>query len=242
MMKSDKKKAILLTAILVGSMFALVMPTSASETVHWKLIEITNPTDAPITGNFAITVSPSHEGVHLAGSDDMTFFYNPEGQPDWWTWLNVHWKDMDWFVSNGSLTPINFSDLLNCSPPTIIYDDPSPGNYSCFRDNCEMCDFNFTSTGNDPDIFGVLPWVDNTITYPATIPANFTAYFLLKIVLTEPGPYCFEMTGPENVTINPSGWCIPEQVPALTPLGIAALVGLLSVIALSTILTIRKRR
>jgi hypothetical protein len=240
MMKSDKKKAILITAIMVVSMFALVMPASASETVHWKLIEITNPTSGPIGGTFTISVSPSHEGVHLAGSDDMTFFSIPEGQPDWWTWLNAHWEDMDWFVSAGSLTPINYPDLTNCSP--FPYETPSPSPYYCFRDNCEMCDFNFTDPHNDPDIFGEIPWVDDTITYTATIPADYKAYFLLKIVLTEPGQYCFEMTGPENVTINPSGWCIPEQVPALTPLGIVALVGLLSVIALSTILTIRKKR
>jgi len=115
---------------------------------------------------------------------------------------------MDWWVTEGSLTTKDFYEIWDCVTP-LLYNGTELGTYNCFCDNCEMCNPDLYDDHNEPDIYPPIPWSDDTVALKdQTISANTKIWLLLRIVVTEPGPYTFAVTGPPNIEITPSSWKI----------------------------------
>jgi hypothetical protein len=96
-----------------------------------------------------------------------------------------------------------------------MYKDTGGGlNYTTFMDNTYMADFNLTNPADNPDILRYnqtqteVPWISNSITIKdLEVPASSSIYLVLKIVITQPGIYVFDLTSP-NVLFNilPTHW------------------------------------
>ena len=83
----------------------------------WQIVNITNPMPYNTIVDINVSVT-SRQGVHIACSANITaFFENSTGYATWWDWLNgnetvpYHWGEMDWIVSNGSLTSISYDKI-----------------------------------------------------------------------------------------------------------------------------------
>ncbi|MEM3731336.1 MAG: dockerin type I domain-containing protein [Candidatus Bathyarchaeia archaeon] len=190
----------------------------------WQVINVTN-THGSMTTSGDINIELNNRtGVNIAWSTDITRFYenftywSSLGYATYMDWLNgtitlpYHWGEIDWYVSEGSLTPISWDEIKFWWD---MYRDSGGGvSYSTFMGNTYMADFNFTDPTNDPDIIRYnltqvgVPWVGNVITVKdLVIPANTTIYLVLKIVITLPGAYTFSITSPNPLLqISPSNF------------------------------------
>jgi hypothetical protein len=124
---------------------------------------------------------------------------------------------MDWYVSNGSLTPISYSDIQFWGP---MYQDSGGGvSYSTFMGNTYMADWSLTSRYNEPDIVYQAYWQGNTIKMidDLFVPASATINIVFKIVLTEDGGYTFSLTSTAGVTLDPSTWTLGGINTVLVP-------------------------
>jgi hypothetical protein len=126
-------------------------------------------------------------------------------------------------VSEGSLTSITWDEIKYWWD---MYKDSGGGvSYSTFMGNTYMADFNFTDPTNNPDIIRYdqthigVPWVANSLTIKnLVVPANTTIYLVLKIVITIPGAYTFNVTSPNSLLqISPSFWRTGGAATILVP-------------------------
>lgn len=181
----------------------------------WKILNVTNPSsgwDRDV--DVDVSVDPG-KGVYLACSTNITrYFENSTAQmlyQGWMNWLNgtdgmpYHWGEMDWHVSNGSLTPITYDDIQHWG---TMYMDTGNVPYQTFKGNAYMADSNLTRNQEDPDIISVVNWTGNKIKVleDFRINANDTVNMVFKIVVTEPGIYTFNITATKGVTLSETRW------------------------------------
>jgi len=189
----------------------------------WKIVNVTNlmPYNTLVDINVSVT---SREGVHIACSPDITrFFENPTGYVSWWDWLNgnstvmYHWGDMDWVVSNGSLTSITYDEIQHWGE--MYFDSGGGVNYTTFMGNTYMADWNLTSPYNDPDIVSQAYWQGNEIKIidDLMVNASKTVNIVFKIVITKPGVYTFNITHTSGVEITPLSWTVGGAATLLVP-------------------------
>ena len=189
----------------------------------WKIVNVTNPMPYNTIVDINVSVT-SRQGVHIACSANITaFFENSTGYATWWDWLNgnetvpYHWGEMDWIVSNGSLTSISYDKIQHWGD---MYLDSGGGvEYKTFMGNTYMADWNLSDSANDPDIVSTAYWEGNRIRIinDLIIPANSTVNMVFKIVLTESGAYNFNLTTTPGVTISPSSWTVGGAATILVP-------------------------
>jgi len=245
-MKNGMKNGLLaaiFTALLVSSMLHITLVitpavfSSGSITYkeNWQVVNVTNTHGTMNTsGNINIALN-NRTGVNIAWSTNITEYFrnfaywNASGYKTYKDWLNgtatlpYHWGEMDWYVSDGSLTPISWDEIKYWWD---MYKDSGGGvSYSTFMGNTYMADFNFSNPTNDPDIIRYnqthigVPWVGNSVTIKnLVVPANKTVYLVLKIVITIPGAYTFNITSPNPLLqISPSYWRIGGAATILVP-------------------------
>lgn len=196
-----------------------IMPSAfSSESVAgkeiWKIVNITNPMPYNTIVDINVSVT-SRQGVHIACSANITaFFENSTGYATWWDWLNgnetvpYHWGEMDWSVSNGSLTSISYDKIQHWGD---MYLDSGGGvEYITFMGNTYMADWNLTSPYNDPDIISEVYWHGNQIKIidDMVVSNDTTVYLVFKIVITNPGTYTFNVTSTPGTTVSPSSWIV----------------------------------
>jgi hypothetical protein len=207
---------------LFGITFRMV-PLAGSDPAEsfkevWETIEVYNPQATSTVADIAINVSSTY-GVNIALSTSITEYFENEtqwqgmGYDTYMKWLNgdetlaYHWGDMDWYVSDGSLTSITYDEIQHWGE---MYLDSGGGvEYATFMGNTYMADWNLSATYNDPDIFSPsLTWAENRITLQDLVVLNASSvWIVLKIVITEPGVYLFNVTSPQGVVeISPSSW------------------------------------
>jgi len=195
----------------------------------WKIVNVTNPTVAyDRVADINITVTSS-KGVHIACSTNITeYFENITywqglGYTGWRDWLNgtttlpYHWGEMDWCVSNGSLTSITYDEIQHWGD---MYLDSGGGmEYMTFMGNTYMADWNLTATYNDPDIVSTVYWEGNEIRVidDLLVPANTTIHIVFKIVITEPGAYTFNVESTPGVDVSPLSWTVGGVATLLVP-------------------------
>lgn len=193
--------------------------SSSTYKESWVDVSVTNTHENMTTsGDIKMTVS-STEGVNIAWSTNITEYFkniaywnDTQGYKTYMEWLNgtgtlpYHWGDMDWYVSEGSLTSITWDEIKYWW--NMYSDTGGSVGYETFMDNTYMADCNLTDPTNDPDIIGVVPWNGNNITVKdLVVPANTTVHIVFKIVITEPGAYDFDLTSPNPLLdISPSTW------------------------------------
>jgi len=219
----------LMLMLILVSMYAItyrvefkvppVVFASSTYRESWVNVSVTNTHENMTTsGDIKMTVS-STEGVKIAWSTNITEYFKniaywngTQGYKTYMEWLNgtstlpYHWGDMDWYVSEGSLTSITWDEIKYW---WNMYSDTGGSiGYETFMDNTYMADCNLTDPTNDPDIIGVVSWNGNNITVKDLIvPANMTVHIVFKIVITEPGAYDFDLTSPNPLLdISPSTW------------------------------------
>lgn len=184
----------------------------------WKTIEVYNPQATSTVADININAS-SKDGVNIALSTKITEYFENEtqwqsmGYDTYMKWLNgdetlaYHWGDMDWYVSDGSLASITYDEIQHWGE---MYLDSGGGvEYQTFMGNTYMADWNLSATYNDPDIISPsLTWTENRITLQdLVVPNASSVWIVLKIVITDPGVYLFNVTSPQGVVvISPSGW------------------------------------
>ena len=193
--------------------------SSSTYKESWVDVSVTNTHENMTTsGDIKMTVS-STEGVKIAWSTNITEYFKniaywngTQGYKTYMEWLNgtgtlpYHWGDMDWYVSEGSLTSITWDEIKYWW--NMYSDTGGSVSYETFMDNTYMADCNLTDPTNDPDIIGVVPWNGNNISVKdLVVPANMTVHIVFKIVITEPGAYDFDLTSPNPLLdISPSTW------------------------------------
>jgi len=202
---------------------AFVNAESQSYKEIWKIVNVTNsmPYNTIVDVNATLN---SRKGVNIACSPNVTsYFENPAGYSSWWDWLNgtvslpYHWGDMDWFVTNGSLTSITYDEIQHWGN---MYMDSGGGvNYTTFMGNTYMADWNLTSRYNDPDIIFQAFWQGNVVKMidDLVVPNMTRISIVFKIVITEPGSYTFNITATPGVTVDPSSWTVGGASTLLVP-------------------------
>jgi hypothetical protein len=238
----------IVAALLVLSMFQITLNITLAPAVFgsgsmaykeiWQVVNVTNTHGSQNTsGNINIALN-NRTGVNIAWSTDITKYFknftywNATGYKTYKDWLNgtttlpYHWGEMDWYVSEGSLTSITWDEIKYWWD---MYKDSGGGvSYSTFMGNTYMADFNFTDPTNDPDIIRYnqtdqthigAPWVGNSVTIKdLVVPANTTIYLVLKIVITIPGAYTFNITSSNSLLqISPSYWRTGGAATILVP-------------------------
>jgi len=223
----------------------LASPNSNRREV-WKIVEVANTHENITTGgDVKVTVSSSY-GVDVSWSTNITEYFRniaywngTLGYRTYVEWLNgtstlpYHWGDMDWYVSEGSLTSITWDEIKYWWD---MYSDTGGGvSYETFMGNTYMADCNLTDPGNDPDIVGVASWNGSNITIKdLVVPANMTVHIVFKIVITEPGAYAFDLTSPNPLLeISPSSWrsggvktiLVPDEYSTIQAAIVAAVAG-----------------
>jgi hypothetical protein len=196
---------------------------SESRREVWRIVNVTNPMPYNTLVDINVSVS-SRKGVHIACSPNITsFFENPAGYASYMDWLNgtstlpYHWGEMDWVVSNGSLTSISYDTIQHWGE---MYLDSGGGvNYTTFMSNTYMADWNLTDPYNDPDIVSQAYWYGNEIKIidDLLVPNSTTMHTVFKIVITEPGAYTFNITTTPGVTVSPSSWTVGGAETLLVP-------------------------
>jgi len=234
-----------MVALPIITPVVLASPNSNHREV-WEIIEVANTHENMTTGgDVKVTVSSSY-GVDVAWSTNITEYFRNiaywNGTPGYKTcmeWLNgtstlpYHWGDMDWYVSEGSLTSITWDEIKYWWD---MYSDTGGSvSYETFMGNTYMADCNLTDPGNDPDIVGVVPWSGSNITVKdLVVPANMTVHIVFKIVITEPGAYAFDLTSPNPLLeISPSSWrsggvktiLVPDEYSTIQAAIVAAVAG-----------------
>lgn len=142
--------------------------------VTFKLIEFRNYNVYPITGPYEIKVTPTTWGAEMAGTYDISLYWNPSVNktvyPTWWSWLNGtkyanvtyphHWDLMNWWVTEGSLKSITYAKINGWTNPAM-YADSGNVAYQTFMNNTYMADPDLANPNNNPDIVTVIPWIRN---------------------------------------------------------------------------------
>ena len=189
----------------------------------WKIVSITNTMPFNTLVDINVTVS-SRDGVNIACSPNITaYFENPSGYGSWSDWLfgtstlPYHLGQMNWHVTNGSLTPISYDDIQHWGE--MYFDSGGGVSYTTFMGNSYMADWNLTNPYNDPDIISQSPWVVNTtkIIDDLLIDASATLNIVFKIVITKPGAYTFNVTTTTGVSANPTNWTVGGVATVLVP-------------------------
>jgi len=204
-------------------------PSSSYREV-WVNVSVTNTHENMTTsGDIRVGVSSS-VGVDIAWSTNITEYFRniaywngTLGYNTYMDWLNgtstlpYHWGEMDWYVSEGSLTSITWDEIKYWWD---MYSDTGGGaNYWTFMGNTYMADCNLTHPTNDPDIIDVVPWDgDKIVIKDLVVPANMSIYLVLKTVITQPGAYIFNLTSPNPLLeISPSSWRVGGVATILVP-------------------------
>jgi hypothetical protein len=194
----------------------------------WKIVNVTNPMAYNTIVDINVTVS-SLKGVHIACSTNITRYFENltywqgQGYATYMDWLNgtsslvYHWGEMDWSVSNGSLTSITYNEIQHWGE--MYFDSGGGVNYTTFMGNTYMADWNLTSPYNDPDIIYQAYWQGNQIKMidDLIVPNGTSMYIVFKIVITESGGYTFNLTTTPGVTIAPSSWTVGGAATLLVP-------------------------
>ena len=195
----------------------------------WKQVNVTNPWTNNTVADISMSIN-SRVGVYIAWSTNVTsYFESPAGYSSWWDWLNgmeglpYHWGEMDWSISSGSLTDIDYDEIQHWGD--MYMDSGGSVEYETFMGNTYMADWNLTDPNNDPDIIPFNktlvyhPWQENEIGIidDLIVPANSTVNLIFKIVMTAPGVYAFNVTSPQDVDISPSSWRIGGAATILVP-------------------------
>ena len=218
-----------MVALPIVTPVVLASPNSTHREV-WKIVEVANTHENMTTGgDVKVTVSSS-SGVDVAWSTNITEYFRniaywngTLGYKTYMEWLNgtstlpYHWGEMDWYVSEGSLTSITWDEIKYWWD---MYSDTGGSvTYKTFMGNTYMADCNLTDPGNDPDIVGVVPWSGSSITIKdLVVPANMTVHIVFKIVIIEPGAYAFDLTSPNPLLeISPSSWRVGGVATILVP-------------------------
>jgi hypothetical protein len=194
----------------------------------WQVVTISNTLPYNTIVDVNVTVN-SRKGVNIACSTNVTRYFGDItywqgiGYATYWDWLNgtsmapYHWGEMDWSVSNGSLTSITYNDIQFWGD---MYSDSGGGvNYTTFMGNTYMADWNLSSPYNDPDIIYQGYWQGNQVKMidDMTVPASGSMSVVFKIVMTEPGGYTFNITTTPGVTATPSTWAVGGAATLLVP-------------------------
>jgi hypothetical protein len=200
----------------------------------WQLVTVNNTLPYNTVMDLNVTVN-SRTGVNIACSNNVTLYsqnltyWQGLGYMTYFDWLNGtstlvhHWGDMDWYVSNGSLTPISYSDIQFWGD---MYLDSGGGvNYTTFMGNTFMADWNLSSPNNNPDIVSQANWQGNQIKMIASLmvpsdpmtPGNTTISIVFDIVMTQAGSYTFNITTTPGVTVTPSSWTVGGASTILVP-------------------------
>jgi len=194
----------------------------------WQVVNVANTLPYNTIVDVNVTVN-SRKGVNIACSTNVTkYFENVPywqgiGYPTYMDWLNGtsmaphHWGEMDWSVSNGSLTNITYNDIQFWGD---MYLDSGGGvNYVTFMGNTYMADWNLSSPYNHPDIIYQGYWQANQIKMidDFMVPANSIINIVFKIVMTEPGGYTFNVVTTPGVTASPSSWTVGGATTLLVP-------------------------
>ncbi len=192
----------------------------------WELVWINNtlPYNTVVDVNVSVN---SRKGVNIACSNGTTAYFNnataQTAYGNYSNWLNgtstltYHWGEMKWSVSNGSLTPIGYSDIQFWGD---MYLDSGGGvNYTTFMGNTFMADWNLSDSNNQPDIVYQPYWQGNQIKMinAMFVPASANITLVFDIVLTETGSYTFNIITTPGVTVSPSTWTVGGVRTILVP-------------------------
>ncbi|MDH7476920.1 MAG: ABC transporter permease [Candidatus Bathyarchaeota archaeon] len=151
---------------------------------QWYIILASNSGKSPKNGSISISVdnlaSLYVEDLYIAATTNITSYFGTslsssksdawKWKKDWgynnlWEWLNgtselpPHWDELQWTVSDGSLTVKNYTDILSSPFSSMYEEDEGYQTHYCFMDNIEICDPDLEFNGNKPDIIGVKPWI-----------------------------------------------------------------------------------
>lgn len=133
---------------------------------QWFIIRLDNSGKEPKSGSVSI-VADNTKGLYLAASTNITQYFGSASTPSksaahewkklgynsWWEWLNgtselpSHWNEMQWVVSEGSITEQEIEENGNLTK------------YYQFMNNTEIRDLNLNLTGDRPDILSVKSWI-----------------------------------------------------------------------------------
>ncbi|MEM2991497.1 MAG: hypothetical protein QXQ02_10000, partial [Halobacteria archaeon] len=151
---------------------------------QWYIILVSNSGSSQKNGSICLTadnlVGLYVEDLYIAATSNITSYFGTslstsgskawEWKRDWGynsllEWLNgtaelpQHWDEMQWVVSEGSLTVKNSSDIFNSPFSSMYVDDEDYQTFYCFMDNTEICDANLDVNANKPDVVDVRPWI-----------------------------------------------------------------------------------
>lgn len=151
---------------------------------QWYIILVSNSGSSQKNGSICLTadnlVGLYVEDLYIAATSNITSYFGTslstsgskawEWKRDWGynsllEWLNGtaelprHWDEMQWVVSEGSLTVKNSSDIFNSPFSSMYVDDEDYQTFYCFMDNTEICDANLDVNANKPDVVDVRPWI-----------------------------------------------------------------------------------
>lgn len=205
---------------------APVVFSGSSETrkEFWQVINVTNNVPYDNIVDINITVN-SREGVYIAASTNITTYFNGSwpGYTSYMDWLNGtsslqhHWGEMDWVVSNGSLTSITYDEIQHWGG--MYFDSGGGVSYTTFMGNTYMADWNLTNPYNDPDIISQVYWKGNVIKIidDMIVPNGTTMYVVFKIVITRQGVFTFDITSTPGVTVSPLNFTVGGAATLLVP-------------------------
>jgi len=174
--------------ITLGNLELLVNGTRRFEwrpTEQWYLIKVENTNKtSPKLVTLSIT-SSSRQGIYVAVTTDVTKYFgtNKEagparaegGTPYYWRqqgyhnfteWINgtdtlpYHWSDMNWSMSEGSLTNLTYDQMSASIDPRYLpmYADSGNVTYYTFMNDTRIADPDLKVRGNGPDIVQQLNW------------------------------------------------------------------------------------
>jgi nitrous oxidase accessory protein NosD len=190
-------------------------PSSGRREV-WRILDVSNTLPYNTLMNLNVTAN-SRKGVYIACSANVTTYFENLtywqglGYMTYMDWLNgtsthiYHWDEMDWYVSNGSLTPITYSEIQFWGP--MYFDSGGGVNYTTFMGNTFMADFNLSEPNSDPDIVSQANWTGSNqirIINGLMVPASTTIEIVFEFVITEPGAFTFSFTPTPGITLTPS--------------------------------------